>query len=300
MGTIDLNRLGIFVAVAETSSFSAAARRLGLPKSTVSRGVAGLEQELGVRLLHRTTRHVALSTAGAALRARITAPLAALGRSLADLPELEDQPSGLLRVTATVDFGAVVLAEIVAAFVARHPAVEVELRLSNAVVDMVAEGIDVALRMQSRSLADSSLIARRLAPLEMQIFAAPAYLTRRPALRTPRDLDQHDWVILEGAGKLRLENGRRSATVSPKGRLRCDDMFFVHRALRAGAGLGVLPTFLADADVAAGLLARVLPRWKMPTGHVWMLTPTAKQLPRKVVAFREAVIEGIRGRVAET
>ena len=294
MGTMALDHLQLFLAVAETASFSAAARQLGLPKSTVSRGVAALEKELGARLLHRTTRHVALSTAGVALRDRIGAPFAALARAASDLPDLDEEPAGLLRVTATVDFGAVVLADIIAGFVARYPSVAVELHLTNAVVDLVAEGIDVALRMSIRRLADSSFLARRLAPMEMQVYAAPAYLARRGVPRSPRDLDSHEWVMLRGAVRLRLEARGRTSLLKPRGRVSADDMSFIHRAARAGAGLAVLPTFLANANVASGELVRVMPRWSIAGGHVWMVTPARQYLPKKVTAFREALLEGMQ------
>lgn len=296
MGTVDLNHLALFAAVARTSSFSAAAKQLGLPKSSVSRGIAALELAMGVRLVNRTTRHVALSTAGVALHERVTPQLAELVRSLGALPELEEQPSGKLRLTATADFAATVLAEIVARFVARHPAVEVELRLTNALVDLVADGFDLAFRMSMRRLRDSSLKARRLGALGTQIFAAPGYIARRGSPRSPADLASHEWVVYGGAGASRLESAGVIAVVEPRGRIVCDDMSFVRAAIREGAGLGILPTFLAEADVTTGALVRVLPRWTMHTGDLWMVSTAARHAPRKVTAFRDFVIESLQAR----
>ena len=136
-----------------------------MPKSTVSRGIAGLELAMGVRLVNRTTRHVALSTAGVALHERVSPQLTALVRSLVALPELEEEPSGKLRITAIADFAATALADIVARFVARHSAVEVELHLTTRLVDLVAEGFDLAFRNSRQRLRDSSLRARRAAAL---------------------------------------------------------------------------------------------------------------------------------------
>ncbi len=296
MGTVDLNLLTTFAAVARTSSFSAAARELGLPKSSVSRAIAGLELSMGVRLVHRTTRRVALSTAGVALHERVTPQLSALLRSLGDLPELEEQPSGKLRITATADFAAKVLAELVARFVVRHPAVEVELRLTNAVVDLVAEGFDLAFRMWTRRRRDSSLTSRRVGVVAMQVFAAPSYLARRGTPRSPADLAGHEWVVYGGLGAIELKDGGESALIAPRGRVVCDDMSFVHAATREGAGLGIVPTFLTEADVAAGALVRVLPRWTMRTSDLWIVSPAARHAPRKVTAFRDFVIESLKAR----
>jgi DNA-binding transcriptional LysR family regulator len=296
MGTVDLNLLSIFAAVARTSSFSAAAKELGLPKSTVSRGIAGLELAMGVRLVNRTTRHVALSTAGVALHERVSPQLAALVRSIGALPELEEQPSGKLRITALADFAATVLAEIVARFVARHPAVEIELHLTTKVVDLVAEGFDLAFRNSTRRLRDSSLHARRLGSLGMQIFAAPSYLARRGTPRSPADLVDHEWAIYPGFRVLHLESAGVKVSVEPRGRIVSDEMTFLRAAIGAGAGLALLPTFLAEADVTSGALVRVLPRWTMPSGDLWIVSTAAKHAPRKVTAFRDFVIESLRAR----
>jgi len=294
MGTIDLNLLRAFVAVAETSSFSAAAKKLELPKSSVSRAIAALESRMKVRLVHRTTRSVALSTAGTSLYERVAPILATLDGCVGTLPELESQPSGDLRVTASIDFAPAVLAEIVARFVARYPSVHVEVRVTNTYVDLVAEGIDVALRISGKALKDSSLVARRAGSIALGIFAGPTYLARRGTPRTPRDLDGHDWVIAPRPESIRLESSGETVHVTPRGRIACDDMSFAHEAVRAGGGIGLLPMFLADADVASGELVRVLPRWNTVSGILWIVSPNAAHEPRKVTAFREFVIDSLR------
>jgi DNA-binding transcriptional LysR family regulator len=172
METIDLGLVEAFTAVARSASYSAAARTLGVPKSSVSRAIARLEEQLGVVLLHRTTRRVALSTAGAALFERVVPNLTALREALGDLPEQEQEPSGELRITASVDFGVAALADLAAAFTLRYPAIKLDVRLTNRMVDVVAEGFDVALRIAER-MADSSLSARKAMPLAGHLFAAP-------------------------------------------------------------------------------------------------------------------------------
>jgi DNA-binding transcriptional LysR family regulator len=294
---MDLERLKLFVAVVEAASFSGAAQRLGLPKSTVSRGLGRLEADLGLRLVHRTTRRIALSTAGHALYDRAAPLLAALTTAVGALPELEEQPSGRIRVTATVDFGAIVLAELVTRFVALHPAIEVELKLSNQLVDLVAEGIDLALRVSPTDrLRDSTLAARHLSRVTVRLYAAPGYLARRGAPRRPADFAGHDWIVYGPGAPLKLRGPRRTVTFKPRGRILCDDMWFAREAARAGGGITLMPTFFAEPDIVTGQLARVLPSYSLPTGHIWLVWPSTRHLPRKVAAFRDFIVEALQSR----
>ena len=294
---MDLDLLSTFEAVARTASFSAAARELGIPKSTVSRGVARLEADLGVPLLYRTTRHVSLSAAGTALYDRITPLLSSLRSALSEMPEREEQPSGELRVTAPVDLGALFLVEVVTRYTARYPAVSVDLHLSGRVVDLVAEGFDVALRVAT-SLKDSTLIVRKAAPIVLRLYASPLYLARRGTPRSEADLAGHDQVVFRsGPQRLRVAPpGSRGAEGGASGRIVCDDLLFVRDAVRTGAGLGLLPTFVAEPDVAAGALVRVLPRLERNAGTLHVVTPAARHVPRKVTAFRDLVLELVRTR----
>jgi DNA-binding transcriptional LysR family regulator len=295
--SIDLNLLPIFVAVAETSSFSAAATKLGIPKSTISRGVASLEAALGVQLFHRTTRKVSLSTAGTSLLERSGSIVLALQQSVTELPELQEAPSGTLRVTAPIDFGAAVLAEITTRFTARYPALEIDLRLTNAMVDLVGEGVDIAFRISSQPLKSSSLVAQKVGAVALQLHASPSYLARRGTPRTPQDLHGHSWVGFRGSSRLRLIGPDRPATVEARGRIVCDDMFFMRETLRASAGIGMLATFVAKEDVSSGDLVCVLPRWSVLGGQLWLVWPGGKRPPRKVVVFRDFVLESLRTRV---
>ncbi len=292
---MDLNLLAVFEAVARTRSFSAAARELRLPKSSVSRGVARLESELRLQLLFRTTRHVSLTAAGTALYDRVTPLLASMRAAIAEAPEGEE-PTGALRVTAPADIGSYLLAEVVTRYTTRHPAVSVELSLTGRIVDLVAEGFDLALRA-APSLRDSTLVARKVASMTVQLFASPLYLARRGTPRTEADLASHDGVIFASAsGGTPLQASRGVAELAPRARIRCDDLLFVREALRAGAGLGLLPAFVADADVAAGTLVRVLPRFERPAGNLYIVSPATRHVPRKVTAFRDLVIELLAAR----
>lgn len=283
---MDLNLLTPFITVAEASSFSAAAAKLGLKRSSVSRAVAALEQALDVQLFSRTTRQVALTTAGAALYAKLKPQLSDLRETLGSLAEGEEQPSGVLRVTVPNDLGTVVLSRLWAGFSLRYPRVQLDARLENRLVDLVSEGIDVALRVAQRRLQDSTLVAKKLSEIELQVYAAPNYLARAGTPRTPADAARHDWVFFRGARLLAQFPPllRPPAVVG-------DDMLFVLEAVRAGAGLGMLPTFLAQPELAAGGLLRVLPRVSALAGTLYLVHPAARRLPRKVTAFREYLLE---------
>jgi DNA-binding transcriptional LysR family regulator len=288
---MDLNHLGLFEAVARTRSFSAAARELGIPKSSASRGVARLEADLGVQLLLRTTRQVSVTAEGTALYDRMTPLLRALRAVVGELPRREEEPTGELRVTAPVDLGVLFLPEIVTRYAARYPGVSVDVRLSGRVVDLVAERFDVALRVAPK-LADSTLLVRRAAPIVMQLFASPLYLARRGTPRSEPELAGHDWVTFRtGPQRLRAGAPRELLGVAPRSRIACDDLLFVRNAVRAGAGVALLPRFLAEPDVVAGRLVRLLPRFERVTSWVHVVTPASRHVPRKVVAFRELVLE---------
>lgn len=290
---MDLNLLRAFVAVHELASFSLAGERLGVPRSTVSRSVSALEESLGVQLFHRTTRKVTPSSAARALHDRVAPFLLGLEASLAEMPERQEVPSGTLRVTTTADLGVVVLAEAVQRYTARYPAVKVDVHLSNHLVDLTREGFDLALRVSGKALRDSSLVARKVGTVVMQLHGSPAYLARMRAPRTPADLASHDWVVYRNGDPAPFAPQRVRAAIAQRTRVVADDMPFMHAAIRAGVGLGVVPSFLASDDVASGALVRVLPSFVVHTGTAYLVTPS-RRIPPKVLVFRELVAELLR------
>lgn len=283
---MDLNLLSLFVEVAKTASFTTAGLKLGLPRSSVSRSIAQLELDLGVQLFNRTTRKVSLSTAGAALYERVLPQLLELRKSIGSLPEREEEPSGEILMTAPTDIGVTFLPEAIAAFRLRHPAVTIDARLTPRRVDLVAEGFDLALRVSVKPLADSSLVARRLSELEMALYAAPSYLARRGSVRTPEDTASHDWVYFRSAMPPSPfpKPVRRSGVTG-------DDLLFIRHAVRAGLGIGFLPSFLTRDDVASGQLVQLLPRHTVRTGTLYLVYPKGHTVPRKVTAFRSFLLE---------
>lgn len=290
-GQPELDLLNLFVAVAETQSFSLAAKRLGLPRSTVSRGIVRLEASLGTHLLHRTTHTVGLTTAGAALFERVAPLVASLRQAVDSLPEKAESPSGTLRITAANDLGIGWLSDIIPRFMARHPDVKVDVWLTNAFVDLVAEGVDVALRIARGPLRDSSLVARKLTDLEALLFASPAYLARRGTPRSVEELSGHDRVVPRG-----WRDVKELAAISEGASIRADDFFFAREVLRHGGGVGLLPSFVAHSALEDGTLVRVLPRFALPTGTLFLVHPRMAHVPAKVVAFKAFLLEQLAAR----
>jgi len=161
---------------------------------------------------------------------------------------------------------------------------QVELRLSNQVLDLEREKIDLALRVSPARVRNSSLIMRKVGVVSLQLYASPSYLARRGAPRSLAELPQHDWVGLRGAPPM-----KGAPQLAP--RILCDDMFFARQVLRAGAGIGILPSFIAGEDLTSGALARVLPRWGTQTGRVMLVHPSRRHVPRRVTAFRDLLLE---------
>ncbi|HEX2661144.1 MAG TPA: LysR substrate-binding domain-containing protein [Polyangia bacterium] len=281
---LPLDGLASFVAVADAGSFTIAATRAAVPRSSLSRHIAALEQALGERLIHRTTRRMSLSPAGLELLERIRPALVSLQDGLADFAERGRGASGEVRVTAPNDFANHVLGPLLPQLHRRHPELRLDLHLTNRLVDLAAEGVDLAIRVVPGAAADSGLVIRRLAPIEMGIYAAPEYLARHPHPRQLEDLREHDWIWFVGSRARREPPlGRVVATV--------DDFQFVHKAVRAAAGLGRMPTFLADTDLAAGHLVRVLPRESWAVGHFCLVYAKTRRPSRRMVAVRDFLLE---------
>ena len=295
---IDLNDLLIFARVAELGSFSRAAERLGLPKSTVSRRLAALEQRMGERLLLRTTRRQTLTEFGLQLlehARQVVAELDAVGLLR---EQRQAAPSGRLRVSMPGDFANMVLVDSLAAFMALHPAISLELDLSPRRVDLLGEGFDVAIRMGD--LADDALlVASKLAVFTHGLYASPGYLAEHGDPQTPDDLAGHAAVRLmrgngEAAGWTLLQGEQRWTGV-PAGRVSANSPEMLIRLASAGAGIAAVPDHYAVADVRAGALRRVLPGWDLPTSTAWAVYPGRKLMPAKTRAFVDMLQVALRG-----
>lgn len=285
---INLNRLLTFAAVAEAGGFTAAAERLGTSKARVSLDIGRLEAQLGSTLFSRTTRRVALTEAGEAVYARCVPLLRAARDALADLSEDGGATlTGTLRLTAAVDHAVQSLAPAVAAFAAQHPQLQIELRTSDRVVDLVQEGLDLGIR--AGWLRDATQRASRLGDFAQILVSSPAYLARRGPIETPEALAAHAWVALNllptpltwtftgPAGETR--------TVRMNAALRTDSAGTLRALLRHGAGVSVLDQINADAAIRSGELVRVLPEWTLPSGGIFAVYPPGRHVPAKVRAF---------------
>jgi DNA-binding transcriptional LysR family regulator len=285
---IDLNDLRIFERVASLSSFSAAARVLELPKSTVSRRIGQLEAKLGVRLFDRTTRDVVLTEAGMLLRARCLDILDSIGEAVDLVGGFASAPRGLLRISAGVGFGVHVLGLVLPKFIERYPGIEIALRLGRRSLDLVVDGIDVAIHMGP--LADSQLIASRLGTMERCLCAAPGYLERRGTPRTIAELRDHDRVETPGDGGrprswIFINEAGETVRFEEKPRLSVNDTVTIHRLIVNGAGIGVLSGFLCAPELREGRLVRLLPEWTMPALEVSIVFPSARARSQTVRAF---------------
>lgn len=290
---MDLNEVSTFVKVVEAGGFTAAAEELELPKSTISRRIARLEERLGVRLLERTTRKMRLTEAGQAYFDQVSVPIATLHTASAAAEEQQDVPRGLLKLTAPVDLGHAFLPDLLVRFTKRYPELHVQVELSGRLVDLIREGFDVALR--AGKLEDSSLVARRLGGTGIALYASPKYLATRGTPKSPEQLRAHDFVIHTGVisnGRLPLvgPNGEQKA-IEVEGALSGNDFTFVLRAIEAGGGIGLLPKFSARRACADGALVAVLPEWTRDGGGLHIVYPSARFLPAKTKVFRDFVLE---------
>ncbi|HSV35835.1 MAG TPA: LysR family transcriptional regulator [Ramlibacter sp.] len=284
--TPDLNALPLFAAVAETGSFTAAATQLGVAKAKVSLDIARLEAQLAATLFTRTTRRVALTDAGQALYAQSIPLLRGVQEALAQVGE-EGALTGVLRISAAVDYAAHTVSHAVAAFSALHPKLEIDLRTSDRVVDMLKDGIDVALRMGW--LRDSTLRATRLGEFEQYVAASPAYLRQAPRIARPENLAAHEWVsfsVLQAPLTWKFTSARgQHRTVRVSGRLRSDSVGAVRALVQSGCGVAVFDQFSTADALRSGELVRLLPQWSLPRGGVYAVYPPGRHVSAKVRAF---------------
>ena len=289
---MDLNHVAAFVRVVQDGSFTAAAKALGLPKSSVSRSIAQLEQDLGVRLLHRTTRKLHLTDAGTAFHHRVSRALADIDEATSATADLQRELRGAVRITAAPDLGVWAIASIVARFVRKHPEVEVEVKLTPRIVDLIGEGFDLGVR--AGPLRDQSLIARRIGGLEMGLYASSKYVARRGKPGTFAELADHDWVVL------RSESGTVAWTLTgpggkehlllPQGKIYSDDISFLKKAVLAGGGVSLLPEFVCGREEQGGKLVRLMPEWRLSGSGLNVVYPSARYVPQRVIVFRDFLV----------
>jgi DNA-binding transcriptional LysR family regulator len=285
--------IAVFVRVVDLGSFTKAADALEISKAAVSKYVNRLEQRLGARLLHRTTRRLTLTEAGQALYGRSAAALAELGEAENDVAQLTGKPRGMLRITAPTYFGSTTLAPRIKEFRERFPEVTLDLDLSDRLVDLVKERFDVAIRISA--MLDSSLVATRLAPCPTALVGSPAYFRRRGTPATPADLASHEglgYSIVRTPNEWRFRASKdRWVTVTVHSTIRCNNDFALKQFALDGLGLVYFPSFFVESELASGRLVQVLEDYPGPELSINAVYETRRHLMPKLRAFLEFLRE---------
>lgn len=284
---MEIEDLRTFVEVADAGGVSTAARRLGIAKSIVSRRLIRLEKDLGIQLLARTTRGAAVTEAGATFRehaARICAEMDAARETIFPAGDLR----GRLRIAAPLTFGPTHLAPVLAELARQHPALQMQACYSDRYIDMVAEGFDCAIRLGY--LADSSLVARRVAPMRGSLVASPDYLRKHGEPETPAELLEHE-ALMQGTESWRFVDGDKTITIHPRGRFKADNGVAIAAGALAGLGIAGLPDFLVADHLASGALVRVLTNYPLPEAGLYVVRPPASHPARKIRVLTDLLIE---------
>lgn len=278
----------VFVKVVESGGFSAAARTLNMPKSSVSRYISRLEDRLGVRLLHRTTRSLRPTDVGAAYYERAARIVQEIAEAEAAITNMQVVPRGTLRVSAPLTFGHLFMGKLVAGFLARHPEVSLDVDLSDRVVDIIDEGFDLAVRVGR--LRDSSLIARRLGGAERVMVASPDYLARHGTPRTPDDLKDHECLLYAYEATTASWRLSPEVMVPVRGRLTSNNGDVLAAAAAEGLGITLLPRFIASRALHEGTLVPILEDHVRGDGGVYAVYPHSRHLSAKVRAFVDHLV----------
>ena len=279
-----LQAMRVFRRVAEMGGFALAARDLGLSAAAVSKHVGQLEAALGARLLHRTTRRIGLTEIGQAYLERARRILDEIAEAEDAVAGLHDAPRGLIRVNAPMSFGLLHAVAAVERFMDMHPGIEVDLSLNDRVVDLVEEGVDLALRVR-RQLDDSTLVARRLSTIRHVVCAAPAYLAEQGVPAHPADLAGHDclvYTLSRTPNRWAFSIDGRMEEIVVSGRLRANSSIAIRDALLAGHGIALIPTFAVADDIAAGRLTPVLADFLPPPFSLYAVHPPGRRVSAKV------------------
>jgi len=289
---MDLNRAATFLRVVESGGFTAAATSLGLPTSSVSRSVSKLEQDLGVVLLERTTRRVALTDVGRAYFERVREALAGLDEATAVALDAAREPQGLVRIACPADF-APALAPVVVRFIQTYPRIRVELSSSTRAAELVGEHADLGIAIGK--LPDSSLVSRRIGEAVHGLYAAPSYLAAHGRPRTLAELSRHAAILVRnGVSRWELTGPSGVETVAVRGIVAADHLGFVIDATLAGLGIALLPEFGTSVHLASGALVQVLPRFRT-TIRLQLVTPAARHLPHRVALLRDFLAANLSG-----
>ena len=288
---VDLDGIAVFVKVVQAGSFSRAAKLLNMPNSTVSAKVAALEKSLGVTLLQRTTRSLHLTPGGEVYFRRCLRALEELQAAENELATERGETKGVLRLTAPVELGRSVLPPVLDVLMKRHPAIEIDLVITNRLVELVAENIDVAVR--AGPLKDSGLIARRFDLGQFGLWASPSYLKNNSVPRNPDELKEHESLRFAPftGRKIQLSNGREHAQIALAGRITADDFETLRALAVLGWGIALLPSFICTEEIKERKLVSVLPSWRGDSVTISVVYPAQRFVSPKIRAFIAAAEE---------
>lgn len=292
-----LSAMRSFRNVVEAGGFSAAARRLGLSKAAVSKQIAELEAHFGTALLHRTTRRLNATDAGRRYYDHCVRLLEELEEVETELRHAQAEPTGRLRISAPINFGNRLLGPVACELARRFPKLEMQFDLSDRFIDLIDEGFDAALRIRT-NLPDSSLMARRLCGITRSVVAAPAYLKRKGAPKTPEELKEHDCLIYTlstSPRDWRFQSGNKSATVRVNGAIQSNNGQFLLSPLLAGMGIACLPDFTVGEQVTKGKLRRILAEYPVENHDLYVVYPSNRHQSPKLRAFIEVATQHLRG-----
>ncbi len=288
----------IFVAVIENKGFSAAAEHLGITKSAVSKRITQLEQQLGAKLIHRTTRKISLTEAGEHYYVHAVKALAAARDAQDAVSQLQGEPRGKLRIHAPMSFGHLHVAPLIPDFLQRFPKISVDLVLDDKTVDLVAEGFDVAIL--AGDLSDSNLIARKLASGHSVVCASPDYISQHGHPDIPQALTQHNclqYSYSSNASRWSFNRQGKSSTVEVSGNYQANNSEAILEALLKGFGIARLPTFIAGAHIKSGKLLNLFENYQMPHKDIHAVFIERQYMPEKVRVFLDFAIESFGGNI---
>lgn len=288
----DLERMAIFARVVEDKTFSAAARRLGLSKSMVSKQVSKLERSVGARLLNRTTRALSLTEAGSAFYVHCARIVEEMEEAKLAVSRLHSEPRGLLRLSVPVAFGRLHIAPALAALLEAHPEMKIDMVTTDRFVDLAEEGYDVVVRIVDQPTP--TLVARKLAPVNRKLVATPEYFHRYGVPRVPADLEQHNcltYTYFNPQDPWRLRGPDGDISVRATGNLRVNDDDALAEAVRQGLGLALLPTFIIGSDLQTGRLQSAMSEYIPVERYIYAVYLENRHLSAKVRAFIDFLLE---------
>lgn len=282
---MDLNEIQVFIQVIKEGSFSGAGKKLGLPNSTVSFKVSSLEKRLGVTLIQRTTRKISITPAGQVFFKRCQLGLEEIIGAEQEIVQIQKEPQGLLRLTAPTEFASSILPSILHDYSKRYPKARIELLLSDRILDLISENIDIAIR--AGNLKDSSLVAKKIGSVHFILVASASYLKNSQPLNHPRELWHHACLQFTPMGyqEWRLTSGKGSLLVPIPGRIIINDLAAIKNLALAGAGIALLPSHYCYNEIRNEKLIQVLPEWQSKGTDLHFVYPAQRFVTPKLSEF---------------